>query len=346
VTDAKYTVLVVDDTKENIDVLNGILKQEYRVKFAISGEMALSIAEKSKPDIILLDIMMPEMDGYEVCHRLKENPVTRHIPVIFVTAKNEEVDEIQGFEVGAVDYITKPVSPPVVKSRLKTHLALANQQRELEIQVAERTSLLNDTRMEIVRVLGRASEFKDNETGMHVMRMSGYSYEIALEYGLDPREAELLQSVAPMHDVGKIGIPDCVLQKPGKLDADEMDIMRTHAMIGCEILGTQNSALLKTARIIAGQHHEKWDGNGYPKGLKDTGIHLFARIIAVADVFDALTSKRPYKEAWSVEDAVALIRSESGKHFDPDVVDAFNRALDRILEIKIQYSEDGGNCDV
>lgn len=335
----KYTVLVVDDTKENIDVLNGILKQDYRIKFATSGPMALAIAEKSKPDIILLDIMMPEMDGYEVCRRLKDNPVTRHIPIIFVTAKSEELDEIHGFEVGAVDYITKPISPSIVKSRLSTHLALANQQRELEVKVLERTEQLNETRMEIIRVLGRASEFKDNETGLHVVRMSGYAYEIAVAYGLDIREAELIRHVAPMHDVGKIGIPDSILQKPGRLEAGEMEIMQTHAGIGSEILGHQSSILLKHACIVANQHHEKWNGMGYPNKLEGTDIHLFSRIIAVADVFDALTSKRPYKEAWTVEDAIDQIHKDSGSHFDPEVVEAFDQAIEKILAINKLYVE-------
>lgn len=335
----KYTVLVVDDTKENIDVLSGILKQDYRVKFATSGAMALSIAEKSQPDIILLDIMMPEMDGYMVCSRLKSNPMTRYIPVIFVTAKNEELDEVKGFEVGAVDYITKPISPAVVKSRLKTHLALANQQKELEILVNERTEEVRQTQLEIIKVLGRAAEYKDNETGLHVERMSEYSYHIAIAYGLDERQAALLRLVAPMHDVGKIGIPDEILQKPGKLTSNEMDLMRGHTGIGSEILGKRESELLKNARIVASEHHEKWNGQGYPKGIEGTEIHLFARVIAVADVFDALTSKRPYKEAWTIEEAIEQIHKDSGTHFDPDVVNAFDLAINQILEVKDRYKE-------
>lgn len=338
-SEVRYTVLVVDDTRENIDVLNGILKQSYRVQFATNGLMALNIAQKHRPDLILLDIMMPEMDGYEVCRRLKENPVTRHIPVIFITAKNEEVDEVLGFETGAVDYITKPVNPAIVRSRVHTHLALFNQQRELESMVAKRTQQLNNTRMEIIRVLGRASEFKDNETGIHVVRMSEYSYEIALAYGLDSREAELLRQVAPMHDVGKIGIPDHILQKPGKLDTDEFRIMQEHARIGSEILGSQSSELLKHARVIAFQHHEKWNGTGYPLGLKETEIHIFARITAVADVYDALTSNRPYKDAWPQEKAVALISEEKGSHFDPEVVEAFLRAFPDIKRIQETHHE-------
>lgn len=333
----KQVILVVDDTKENIDVLSGILRQDYRVKFATSGIMALNLVDKSKPDLILLDIMMPEMDGYTVCQRLKRNPLTKSIPVIFVTAKDDELDEAYGFEVGAVDYITKPVSPTIVKARVRTHLALADQQRELAVQVRERTTQLNQTRLEIINILGRASEFKDNETGLHVIRMSEFSYYIALEYGLDVTQAELLKNVAPMHDIGKIGIPDSILRKPGKLNDAEWKIMTCHAEMGSEIIGNQNSDLLKHAKIVANQHHEKWNGEGYPMGLSGEDIHIFSRITAVADVFDALTSKRPYKEAWTIEAASELIQSERGKQFDPEVVDAFEKALDQIMRIKDTY---------
>ena len=337
--DTRQTVLVVDDTKENIDVLNGILKHDYRVRFATSGAMALSIAEKTRPDIILLDVMMPEMDGYSVCVRLKENPLTKYIPVIFVTARNDEVDEAYGFEVGAVDYIIKPVSSVIVKSRVRTQLALADQQRELAAQVSAKTRQLHETQLDIIKILGRAAEFKDNETGMHVIRMSEYCYLIALECGLDEREADLLRNVAPMHDIGKIGIPDSILQKPGKLDPAEWDIMKTHAGMGVEIIGSQNSELLRAVKIVAGQHHEKWNGNGYPKGLSESHIHLFSRIVAIADVFDALTSKRPYKDAWPVGKAVALIKEESGRQFDPQVVAAFEKALPEIERIKMNNQE-------
>lgn len=334
-----FSVLIVDDTIENIDVLTGILRDEYIVRAAISGTMALKIAEKTQPDIILLDIMMPEMDGYEVCIKLKENPLTKKIPVIFVTAKDQDIDEITGFAVGAVDYITKPISPLVAKARIQTHLALADQKKGLEIEVKEKTKEINETRIAIIRKLGRAAEFKDNETGLHIERMSRYSYYISKEYKLDDSECDLLLITSSMHDIGKIGIPDSILQKNGKLDDEEWKIMTSHTDIGANIIGDSIVGLLSTARIIAVQHHEKWNGTGYPNGIKGEEINIFARITAIADVFDALTSKRPYKDAWSVEKAVELIKNESGQHFDPKVVEAFCGALPKLLEIMKEFGE-------
>lgn len=335
----KQSVLIVDDTVENIDVLEAILMDDYKLKAATKGKVALKIAEKFQPDIILLDIMMPEMDGYEVCKKLKDNPITSHIPVIFITAMNEEKDEEKGFNVGAIDYITKPVSPVIVKARLRTHLALANQQKELDIQVKEKTKELNKSREDLVKRLGLAAEYKDNETGLHVIRMSKYAKLIALEYGLKEKEAELIELAAPMHDLGKIGISDAILRKPGKLDPDEWEIMKTHSKIGSEILGVHNDDLLTAASTVALQHHERWDGNGYPNKISKEDIHLYSRIVSVADVFDALTSIRPYKDAWGVERAVTIIKEESGKQFDSKVVDAFLKVLDGILEIKAEYAE-------
>lgn len=334
-----FNVLVVDDTVENIDILIEVLKDEYNVMAATNGKYALKVAEKNQPDIILLDIIMSEMDGYEVCRKLKENPITKKIPVIFVTAKDQDVDEIEGFAAGAVDYITKPISPTIVKARIKTHLALANQKNGLEIEVREKTKEIYETRLEIITRLGRAAEFKDYETGMHIERMSRYCYLIAKEYGLDESECDLILNASSMHDIGKIGIPDSILQKPGKLDDNERQIMMTHSAIGGEIIGESKAELLNTARIIAMQHHEKWNGTGYPKGLEKTEIHILSRITAIADVFDALTSKRPYKDSWTVEDSINIIKNGSGEHFDPEVVEAFFLALNKILKVKEKYSE-------
>lgn len=334
-----YNVLVVDDVIENIDVLTGILRDNYNVKAALNGRVALKVAEKTLPDLILLDIMMPEMDGYQVCDLLKKNPLTQHIPVIFVTAKDQEMDEVKGFEVGAVDYINKPVSPTITKARIKTHIALSHQKKALQIEVAEKTEEINHTRLEIIKKLGHAAEYKDNDTGLHIERMSRYSSSIGEEYGLDTRQTQLLLHASPMHDVGKIGIPDSILKKPGSLDMREWDLMRQHSSIGGDIIGDSNTELLQAARIIAEQHHERWNGEGYPQGLKGKEINLFARIVAIADVFDALTSNRPYKEAWSVERAVPFIESERGEHFDPEVVDAFMRVLPELLEIKKHFKD-------
>ena len=336
----KQTVLVVDDTPENIQILNGVLRPHYKVKAAPNGEKALKIAQStSQPDIILLDIMMPEMDGYEVCRKLKSNPTTAKIPIIFVTAMTEVEDEKKGLNMGAVDYITKPINPAIVLARVRTHLALFDQTRELEKKVLERTAELNSTRLEIIRRLGRAAEYKDNETGLHVIRMSHYSRLIATHINANEEWVELLFYAAPMHDIGKIGIPDANLLKPDKLNDDEWEVMRKHPEFGGEILGENDSELLQMAKEIAINHHEKWDGSGYPKGLKGEEIPLTARIIAIADVFDALTTERPYKKAWPVEHAVNFIDENSGSHFDPDLVAVFLKALPEILKIKDQYAE-------
>ena len=336
----KATILVVDDAPENIDILRGLLKDEYKIKIAINGEKALKVARSTPtPDLILLDVMMPVMDGYEVCRQLKQDVATTSIPVIFVTAKGQTDDEALGFDLGAVDYITKPISPPVVKRRVQTHLALHNEKRLLGSLVHERTQQLEESRREIIATLGKAAEYKDNETGRHVIRMSHYAKIIALAHGMSEEEACVLQDAAPMHDIGKIGIPDSVLLKPGRLDDEEWNQMKQHPKIGVEILGGQTCHLLNMARNIALTHHEKWDGSGYPNGLKGEEISIYGRISAIADVFDALTTVRPYKKAWTVEDAVNLIKEESGKHFDPKLVDKFVESLPQILEIKEKYCE-------
>nr|WP_240905880.1 two-component system response regulator [Thiorhodococcus mannitoliphagus] len=332
--------MVVDDTPDNIDVLRGVLRDRYKIKAAVNGEQALRIATKeTQLKMVLLDIMMPGMDGYEVCRQLKANPATAKIPVIFITAKNQEADERKGLELGAVDYITKPISPSLVLARVRTHLALFNQNQLLEQKVRERTEELMDTRMEIIRRLGRAAEFKDNETGLHVIRMSHYSRLIAAVVERGDDWSELVFNAAPMHDIGKIGIPDRVLLKPGKLDEQEWALMRRHPEFGADILGRHGSELMHMAAEIALTHHEKWNGSGYPRGLGGTGIPLHGRIIAIADVFDALTTERPYKKAWSVERAVGLIEEEAGSHFDPELVEIFLALLPEVLKIKETFAE-------
>ncbi|WP_028862823.1 response regulator [Psychromonas aquimarina] len=339
-SEQKPVILVVDDIPENIHVLSGILADEFTVKAAKTGQKALKIANSTpKPDLILLDIMMPEMDGYEVCLALKANPVTAGIPVIFVTAKAQEVDEQKGFELGAVDYITKPISPAIVKARVRTQIALYDQNKALAVQVRERTRQLEESRFEIIRKLGRAAEYKDNETGMHVLRMSHYTKVLAEQLDVSRDWVELLFNAAPMHDIGKIGIPDHILGKPGKLDAQEWNIMLQHARIGANILDDNESEILQLAQEIALCHHEKWDGSGYPNGLAGQEIPLSARIVAISDVFDALTSTRPYKEAWPVEKAVCLIEEQAGLHFDPVLVPLFISQLDNILKIKASFTD-------
>ncbi|WP_076589921.1 response regulator [Vibrio ostreicida] len=337
----KPTILVVDDIPDNIHTLSGILADEFKIKAATSGEKALKLAVSSpRPHLILLDIMMPDMDGYEVCQRLKSNPLTLDIPVIFVTAKAEIVDEQKGFEMGAVDYITKPVSPPIVKARVKTHIALYDQNLALSVQVEQRTEQLARSRLEIIQRLGRAAEYKDNETGMHVVRMSHYSRILAEQLDVSKRWVELVFQASPMHDVGKIGIPDNILGKPGPLDPEEWSTMQRHVEIGGSIIGNSDSLLLQMAQEIALYHHEKWDGSGYPHGISGTDIPLSARIVAIADVFDALTSERPYKKAWSVEKAVVAIEEGAGAHFDPNLVPIFIAQLDKVLEIKESFKDE------
>ena len=325
--DKRPALLLVDDEPANLHVLKHILQDDYRLLFARDGQRALELAAAERPQLILLDVMMPGMTGHEVCAQLKSDPHTSDIPVIFVTALSSVEDEIRGFELGAVDYISKPVSAPIVKARVRTHLSLV------------RAEVLRQTRLNIVQALGMAAEYKDNETGLHVIRMSHFSRIIALEAGLSPDEAEELLHAAPMHDVGKIGIPDAILQKPGKLDENEWLIMQKHPEIGAQIIGEHNASMLQMARRIALGHHEKWDGSGYPAGLAGDDIPIEARIVAIADVFDALTSVRPYKKAWTVEDAVALIREQSGRHFDPQLVECFIRRLDEINQIRERWAE-------
>lgn len=325
--DTRQVLLLVDDEPANLHVLKHILQEHYRLLFARDGQRALELAAAERPQLILLDVMMPGMTGHEVCAQLKSDPHTSDIPVIFVTALSNVDDEIRGFELGAVDYITKPVSAPIVKARVRTHLSLV------------RAEVLRETRLNIVQALGMAAEYKDNETGLHVIRMSHFSRIIALEAGFSAEEADELLHAAPMHDVGKIGIPDAILQKPGKLDDAEWEIMQKHPEIGAQIIGEHDASMLKMAHRIALGHHEKWDGSGYPAGLAGNAIPIEARIVAIADVFDALTSVRPYKKAWSVEDAVALIREQSGRHFDPDLVDCFLRRLDDINHIRERWAE-------
>lgn len=339
-SDHKASVLVVDDTSENIDLLVEILKGEYTVRAAINGEQGLKIARLAKaPDLILLDIMMPGIDGFEVCRRLKADPTTSHIPIIFVTAKITTSDEIMGFSLGAVDYITKPISPPVVLARVRTHLALYDQNRELDRKVRQQTQDIHDTRLKIIHRLGRAAEFKDDNTGLHVIRMSHYAQVLGIAAGMSETMADMLLDAAPMHDIGKIGIPDAILQKPGRLDEQEWAIMQTHAQIGEEIIGKDDSELLTMARIVAISHHERWDGSGYPNALAGEDIPMVGRIVAIADVFDALTSVRPYKDSWSVDDTVAYLQQQAGKQFEPKLVSLFIENLDEIVTIKERLSD-------
>jgi len=322
------TLLIADDEPTNLQVLRQILQTDYRLLFAKDGAKAVELAQSEKPDLILLDVMMPNMTGHDACLALKADAATRDIPVIFVTAMADTEDEAKGFELGAVDYITKPVSPPIVRARVRTHLSLV------------RMDELRETRMQIIERLGRAAEYKDNETGLHVIRMSHYAQVLALAAGWSEVDAEELLAAAPMHDIGKIGIPDQILLKPGPLTPEEWTVMRSHPRIGADIIGEHRSTVLRLAREIALSHHEKWDGSGYPQGLSGQAIPMSARIVSIADVFDALTTARPYKKAWTVEAAIEQVQKDAGKHFDPTLVELFMKVLPQLIAIRERWKED------
>jgi putative two-component system response regulator len=357
----KATVLVVDDTPDNLSLMSGLLKDDYKVKVANNGEKALKIAQSdSPPDLILLDIMMPGMDGYEVCQHLKSDPATRDIPVIFLTAKAEVDDEKKGLELGAVDYITKPISPPIVMARVKNHLVikasadfLRDKNDYLEIEVAKRTREVMAIQDVTILAMASLAETRDSDTGNHIRRTQFYVKALADKLKRHPRFAAtltdsyitMLFKSAPLHDIGKVGIPDHILLKPGRFEPHEFAIMKTHTTLGRDAiehaeqqLGT-NVEFLTMAKEIALSHQEKWDGSGYPQGLKDESIPLSARLMAVADVYDALISRRVYKDGMPHEKAVSIIVEGKGSHFDPDMVDAFVELQDEFRAIAARYAD-------
>jgi len=338
-TRPQETVLVIDDSPEMIDILGEILRPLYQVRFSTNGNDALALVQRLPPSLILLDVMMTGMSGHEVCRRLKTDLRTRDIPVIFITSSSDPADEQLGLELGAVDYLHKPLNPPLVIQRVRIHLELRNQNLTLENKVLERTRQLEESQLEVVRRLAMAGEYRDNETGMHVMRMSYMACRLALEAGLPESLARLLLHAAPMHDIGKIGIADRILLKPGKFEPDEWEIMKTHTLIGAEIIGDHDSPLLQMARSVALTHHEKWDGSGYPYGLVGDAIPMEGRLVAVSDVYDALSSERPYKPAWSPEDAFNFIRDQAGAHFDPKLASLFLKIRPEIIEITEKYRD-------
>jgi putative two-component system response regulator len=362
--DGKPIVLVVDDMPENLAVLGELLQPDYRVRIANSGQRALEVAASNPPpDLILLDVMMPELDGYAVLKRLRLHPETRDIPVIFVTAMDDIADEEQGFMLGAVDYIHKPIKPAIVLARVRTQLELKaardilrNQNLFLESEVARRmreNQIVQDVSM---RALASLAETRDNETGNHIRRTQAYVEVLARALMELPRYGALRQhdiidiivKAAPLHDIGKVGIPDHILMKPGPLTPEEWAIMQTHARIGAEAIeealqGEENHAplaFLHIAMDIAHSHHEKWDGSGYPDRIRGDAIPLPARLMAVADVFDALISRRVYKPPMPIEQAVAIINEGRGKHFDPEIVAAFEARIDDFRQIAARYVDD------
>ncbi len=354
----KAKILVVDDDDRNLRLVEAVLlPQGYEVVLAHDGEEALEKVSEMPPDVILLDIMMPKMDGLEVARRLKEEEETRIIPVVMVTALREVEDRVKALEAGADDFLTKPVDNTELRARVSSLLKvkayndhMRNHQEELEAEVARRTKQLQQAfekiktaSLDTIFRLSRAAEYKDEDTGAHIKRVSHYSATIAGEMGLSKGTVEAILYAAPMHDAGKIGIPDRILLKPGKLDPDEWEIMKQHTIIGAQLLERSDAEFIKLAEVIALTHHEKWDGSGYPKGLKGSEIPLVGRIATIADVFDALTSRRPYKGPFSLKKSFDIIGQSRGSHFDPEVVNAFFAAENEILSIKEQYKDQHGS---
>ena len=349
---SECTVLIVDDAEANIDILVNTLEDDYQLRVAMDGQAALESIEMNRPDIVLLDVMMPVMDGFEVIERLKMDPRTRSIPVIFLTALTDQQEEAKGLALGAVDFITKPFNPGLVKARVHNHLLLKRHQDDLEGLVAERTTQLGQTQDVIIRTMGVMVESRDPETGGHIQRTQGYIRTLAEQLQTLPKHAailspaiiELLYKSAPLHDIGKVAIPDAILLKPGKLTPEEFEVMKTHAVLGRDIIIQCEKELpydsfLHYAREIASSHHEKWDGSGYPQGLAGEDIPLCGRIMAVADVYDALISKRVYKSPFSHSKAVAIIREGRGNHFDPEVVDAFFAMEAAIRQVALDHCD-------
>lgn len=320
------TILIVDDEPSTLQLFRQMLKDDYQLKFARNGVDGLAAAQRFRPDLILLDVDMPDLDGYTVCRKLKEIPATQSIPVIFVTASNDESSESKGFQSGAVDYIYKPLSPTVTRHRISTHLSLVNA-RELE-----------KSQEAAIYMLGTAGHFSDNDTGVHIWRMADYAQALAKAAGWSQADAGQLRLAAAMHDTGKIGIPDAIMGAPRVLTPTERKIMENHTVIGAAILSKSDTPLFTLAAEVARSHHERWDGTGYPDGLAKNAIPESARIVAIADVFDALTTKRPYKQAWIVDEAIAKLKNDSGTHFDARLVALFEQNLERILTIKKQWS--------
>ena len=363
----KKSILVVDDTPDNLSLMAGLLKDSYRVKLANSGEKALAaVRGPSPPDLVLLDIMMPGMSGYEVCEQLKADPATQRIPVIFLTAMSATEDERKGLDLGAADYITKPISPPILMARVKTQLEnkaaadfLRDQAEYLRTEVEKQTRLVSAIQDVTILAMASLAETRDYDTGNHIRRTQYYVQELAnrlkdhprFRAFLTPDNIELLFKSAPLHDIGKVGIPDRILLKPGRFEPEEMEIMKTHTTLGRDAIVHAETALsiqvefLTMAKEIAYSHQEKWNGSGYPEGLSGDDIPISARLMAVADVYDALISRRVYKAGMPHEKAVGIILEGSGSHFDPDVVDAFMEAAETFRDIARRYADSDTDLD-
>lgn len=345
-------IMIVDDEPQNVSSYERLLKFEgfNNIASITDPAKAVDLYKEFKPDIVLLDLDMPYLNGLEVMAQLNKIETESYIPVLVITARQEDKCVIKALEAGARDYVMKPFNNVELLNRIKNilevrmlHKDVQRQNEALEEKVQERTCELEDTRFEIIRRLGRASEYRDNETGLHIVRISTMCALLAKTALLDEKHQKLILNASPMHDVGKIGVPDSILLKPGKLNSEEWKIMKTHTVIGAELLAGHDSDLMKMAHVIALTHHEKWDGSGYPFGLKGKNIPIEGRICAICDVFDALTSERPYKKAWSIQDSLEEIYKSSGSHFDPYLVEQFRKVKDEITEIKLKHQEPGNN---
>jgi putative two-component system response regulator len=360
--DTVKTLLAVDDTPSILRMVTGVLSPAFKVRVATSGAQALTLVRQPPvPDLILLDVMMQGMDGYEVCRQLKADPLTAAIPVIFLTARTDAEDETRGFELGAADYVAKPINPAVLQARVRAHLAqkawrdfLENQNDVLERQVCERTAQVQKVQDATILAMASLAETRDNETGHHILRTQRYVEVLAQHLRDHPRfsaelsegSIQLMVKSAPLHDIGKVGIPDHILLKPGPLDAQEFEIMKTHTTLGREAIESAEQSIgrpvpfLRFAKEIALSHQEKWDGSGYPEGLKGDAIPLSARLMALADVYDALISRRVYKPAFSHEASVKIILESGGRHFDPAVVAAFDAVREDFRSIAARYADE------
>ena len=321
------TILVVDDEPTNLSLLRSILSDSYRLVYACNGQEALAAVVKHRPALVLLDVGLPDIDGYLLCPQLRQADPTHAMQVIFITVYGGTEQEFAGFEAGAVDYIVKPVSPPIVRARVAAHLSLV------------RATVLERSYRDAIQMLGHAGHYNDTDTGAHIWRMAAYSAELARAAGWDAERCAQLKLAAAMHDTGKLGVPQAILRKPGPLDEAEWIIMRTHPGIGHDILSRSEAPVFQLAAEVCLRHHEKWDGSGYPDGLRGAAIPQSARIVALADVFDALSMARPYKPSWPVEDIVAHLKAGAGTHFDPWLTEMFIGLMPQLLAIKAQFRD-------
>jgi len=340
-------ILIVDDQPANVTLIEKILGIDGYINVISTTDptQVESIYMEQNSDLILLDLNMPVMDGYQVLSKIREVDPD-YPPIIVLTAQSDRESRIKALGLGARDFLAKPFDRLELMTRIRNMLevrimttAMKNQNKVLDAMVEARTKELNHTRLEVIRRLGRAAEYRDDMTGYHIVRMSRYSQLLALAAGMSEKDSETLLNASPMHDIGKIGIPDSVLLKPEKLDPEEWKIMQTHVDIGVEILSGSDSSLMNMAAEVAQNHHEKWDGSGYPCALVGEDIPLTGRIVAVADVFDALTTERPYKKAWAIDEAIEFLKEQRGKHFEPRLVDLFIEVLPDILMVRDQYLE-------